>query len=391
MASTDEMLDRLADPRAWRAAPASDAVVARLHALAMAGLDARTTREEDAAHEDMRRALVSLLRSGDGGALAKVLTEAATLPAARHLWRSLEAAERDAVASAGALATTLFAIPVVVVASRTSESAHATLPAVLPEREGLAALLREHRALEGCETFALATALAGAEAIDLPRLPALLEKCRIGEGPDAAPLPPLAVPAADLDLRGTGERVFLRFVVGVAVTAAGFDPLLGSEVGRWGMPFAQRLSAGLAVPGASVLALPRPPKRLVAALRVGRTAQREIGAQVFASNAIRRLRASVGEPTAVISAHRADDAPGGGELRVSLSSPFEPQDAEGFRCPLHPYEAVRDVAGMLVSLLDDCRVSDIRVQPGVHPDVDATTGLRLLFKETDAGARFRCR
>ena len=391
MPSTDAMLDRLADPRAWRVAPTSDARVARLHALAVAGLDAHTTREEDATREDMRRALVSLIRSGDGGALAKALTEAPALPAARYLWRSLEAAERDAAASAGALATTLFAIPVVVVASLTSEGAHAMLPAVLQEREGLAVLLREHRALEGCETFALATALTGAEAIDLPRLPSLLEQCRIGDGPAAAPLPPLAVPAADLDLRGAGERVFLRFVVGVAVTAAGFDPLLGGEVGRWGMPLAQRLSAGLAAPGASVLALPRPPKRLVAALRIGRTAQREIGAQVFASNAIRRLRASVGEPTAVISAHRAVDAPGGGELRVSLSSPFEPRDAEGFRCPLHPYEAVRDVAGMLVSLLDDCRVSDIRVQPGVHPDVDATTGLRLLFKETDAGARFRCR
>ena len=391
MPSTDAMLDRLADPRAWRVAPASNAAVARLHALAVAGLDAHTTHEEEATREDMRRALVALIRSGDGGALAKALTEAPALPAARYLWRSLEGAERDATASAGALATTLFAIPVIVVASRTLEGAHAMLPAVLQEREGLAALLREHRALEGCENFALATALTGAEAIDLPRLPALLEQCRIGESPAAAPLPPLAVPAADLDLRGAGERVFLRFVVGVAVTAAGVDPLLGGEVGRWGMPLAQRLSAGLAVPGASVLALPRPPKRLVAALRIGRTAQREIGAQVFASNAIRRLRASVGEPTAVISAHRADDAPGGGELRVSLSSPFEPRDAEGFRCPLHPYEAVRDVAGMLVSLLDDCRISDIRVQPGVHPDVDATTGLRLLFKETDAGARFRCR
>ncbi|MDE2360890.1 MAG: hypothetical protein KGL70_16070 [Betaproteobacteria bacterium] len=391
MPSTDEMLDGLADPRAWRATPASDAKVARLHALALAGLDAQTTGEEDATREDMRRALVSLIRSGDGGALAKALTEAATLPAARYLWRSLEAAERDAAASAGALATTLFAIPVVVVASLTSEGAHSMLPALLPQREGLAALLREHRALEGCEAFALATALAGAEAIDLPRMPALLEQCRIGDGPAAESLPPLAVPAADLDLRGAGERVFLRFVVGVAVTAAGFDPLHRGEVGRWGMPFAQRLSAGLAVPGASVLALPRAPTRLVAALRVGRTAQREIGAQVFASNAIRRLRASVGEPTAVISAHRADDAPGGGELRVSLSSPFEPRDAEGFRCPLHPYETVRDVAAMLVSLLDDCRVSDIRVQPGVHPDVDATTGLRLLFKQTDAGVRFRCR
>jgi len=59
---------------------------------------------------------------------------------------------------------------------------------------------------------------------------------------------------------------------------------------------------------------------------------------LFAGNAIRRIRAAVGEPTAVISAHRAPDAPGGGELRLSLSSPFDPRDAEGFRCPLHPLD-----------------------------------------------------
>ncbi|MGC1816155.1 MAG: hypothetical protein WA900_00665, partial [Casimicrobiaceae bacterium] len=116
MPSTDEMLDRLPDPRAWRVAPASDAAVAQLHALAVAGLDAGTTREEDATREQMRRALVSLIRSGNGVAVANALTAAPAMPAARQLWRSLEAAERDAAASVGALATTLFAIPVVVVA-----------------------------------------------------------------------------------------------------------------------------------------------------------------------------------------------------------------------------------------------------------------------------------
>jgi hypothetical protein len=213
----------------------------------------------------------------------------------------------------------------------------------------------------------------------------LLAGSRIGEATDVMPLPPLDLSAADLDLQGAGERVFLRFVVGAAVSAPRFDPLGASDLGQWGMPFSRMLGAGLGMPGVSALVLPRPPQRLVAALRTGRAAQREVGAQIFASNAIRRLRASVGEPTAIISAHRAADAPGGGELRVSLSSPFEPRDAEGFRCPVYPYEAVRDVAAMLVSLLADCRVSDIRIQPGVHADVEGTTGLRLLFKDAGGG------
>jgi hypothetical protein len=105
-----------------------------------------------------------------------------------------------------------------------------------------------------------------------------------------------------------------------------------------------------------------------------------VGAQLFASNAIRAIRAAVGEPTAVISAHRAPDAPGGGELRLSLSSAFAPRDAEGFRCPLHPLDQPGDVAAMLVDLLRDCRVADVRVLAGVHPDRVPGTGQRLLFK-----------
>jgi len=105
-----------------------------------------------------------------------------------------------------------------------------------------------------------------------------------------------------------------------------------------------------------------------------------VSAQIFAGNALRKFRGAVGEPTAVISAHRAPNAPGGGELRLSLSSPFEPRAAEGFRCPLHPLDRVGDVATMLIDLLRDCRVSDIRVLPGVHADRAAETGLPLLFK-----------
>jgi hypothetical protein len=65
---------------------------------------------------------------------------------------------------------------------------------------------------------------------------------------------------------------------------------------------------------------------------------------------------------------------------MSLSSPFEPRDAEGFRCPLYPLDRVSDVAGMLLRLLSDCRVTDVRVLDGVHDDRVAGTTHPLLFK-----------
>src|SRR6185369_14064927 len=159
---------------------------------------------------------------------------------------------------------------------------------------------------------------------------------------------------------------------------------------QWGVPFARELLAQLSSAGASVLALPRAPRRLLPAVSDGLAARREVAAQVFTSNALRKFRSAVGEPTAVISAHRAPDAPGGGELRLSLSSPFDARAAEGFRCPVFALERVHDVAAMLVTLLGDCRVTDIRILGGVHAD-RGDGGVTLLFKpETIAdAAKFR--
>jgi hypothetical protein len=152
------------------------------------------------------------------------------------------------------------------------------------------------------------------------------------------------------------------------------------------MPFAQALGRQLGAPGITLLALPRAPQSLLQAVRQGRAAQREVGAQIFATNAIRRLRAAVGEPTAVISAHHCPGAINGGEVRLSLSSPFDPREAEGFRCPLYPAETVDEVVAMLIDFLNECRVADLRVVPGVHGDRDPATGLPLLFKGDDARA-----
>jgi hypothetical protein len=176
------------------------------------------------------------------------------------------------------------------------------------------------------------------------------------------------------------ESVHLRFLVGTALGGSGVKLFSDKDGGEWIKPLAQELSRQLAATRLSVLALPRPPQAPLLALQHGRAAQREIGVQLFASNAIRRFRARVGEPSAVISAHRCAAATGGGELRLSLSSPFDPRQAEGFRCPLFPPDRAGDVATMLLELLHDCRVTDVRVIAGVQADKDPGTGLTLLFR-----------
>jgi hypothetical protein len=249
----------------------------------------------------------------------------------------------------------------------------------------MAAILREHRALGGSETFALAPPLVTSDAFDLARLPQLLawQRQAADGGVDHLDLHPTPIAT-----KVGQEGVHLRFLAGVALAAPRADLLRETESAAGAMALAQELAHQLAGPGYSVLALPRAPQAPLAALQQGRAAQRDIGAQLFASNAIRRLRASVGEPSAVISAHRCVSAPGGGELRLSLSSPFDPRRAEGFRCPLFAGDRAVDVARMLADLMRDCRVTDVQALPGVHADRDSATGLTLLFK-ADAVAAAR--
>jgi hypothetical protein len=369
----------LTDPRVFPPPDAAAPAHARVHALAADALAASTRQEADGLDVALRGELTRML-AADGAALAALFASAPSVAVTRHLWRLLDATWRDNRGDASGLSLLLFAIPVVVVTGG-ERGAPIVHDGVLADRSRLVAILREHAALGGSQAFALSAALVSAESIDLARLPELSAWQRLPEsaGPGAE-LPPRALTPSPLLASGDGESVHLRFVVGSTLARTDADPFAGPSVGPWGVPFTRELSRQLAVGSVSVLALPRAPQRPLPAVATGRAAQREVGAQLFAGNAIRKLRAAAGEPTAVISAHRAPDAPGGGELRLSLSSPFAPRDAEGFRCPLYPLDRVVDVATMLTDLVSDCRVTDVRVAPGVHPDRDPATGRALLFK-----------
>jgi hypothetical protein len=371
----------LADPRMWPGASAADGTAARLHRAAQAAIDAGN--EGATSNAETTRLLRQCVASTDGHVIAEAVASAPSHPVARYLWRALAGVEQGERSRTMALRTVLLALPVIVVSALDGRGARLTLSGVVPEPRALETLLRDAREFGGARTFALSPTFVGVAALEPANLPRLLATRSVRDAREGSGLPPLDFAPCPIDVEAGGERVHLRFIMAAVLTAPGADPVCESAIDGWGMAFADALRRQLAAPGLSLLALPRPPQRLVAALQTGRAVQREISAQIFASNAIRGLRASVGEPTAIISAHRAPGAPGGGELRLSLSSPFAPRAAEGFRCPLYPYESVHDVATMLAALLHDCRVLDVQVRAGVHPDIDAVTGGPLLFK--DAG------
>ena len=365
------------DPRMF--AQSGDAAHAPLLELAAASLAAPTAARADALDRDLVFALAGLLRADTGAQLALLFDAAPSVAVARQLRRRLIEAWTEASREGAAerIAATLFALPLVVVAGAQAGTQIAPLASVLAEPDRVAQLLRDHAALGGNQNFALANTLVGADAIDLAQLPGLLrwQQRALAGDREARDLEPSPI-AAQIGQ----ESVHLRFLLGTAFAAPGVDLLARSGTVGWSMPLAQELGRQLARPDVTVLALPRAPAAPPAALAQGRSAQREVGAQLFASNAIRRLRASVGEPSAVISAHSSPGAPGGGELRLSLSSVFDPRQAEGFRCPLFSGETAGEVATMLGDLLHDCRVTDVRVLPGIHADRDPATNLTLLFK-----------
>lgn len=373
--------DLIPDPRTFPAAASATSEAQAFYALADACLAARTGQQADALGRELRAGLAPRL-DGAGHVLAAILTGAPSIPIARLLWRTLDAAWRDATRAMGTgLAVTVFGVPLVIVTGLEKATDEETIPGVLADPSALAAILMAHGGLAGNQSLALANALVGADAIDISALPRLLEWQRSFDATArGCAIPARTLAPAPIVLRGDGEGVHLRFLVGTAIAKPGLDLLADASVGKWGIALTQELTRQLGGDRSSVLALPRAPQNPLRALQQGRAAQREISAQIFASNAIRRLRARVGEPTAVLSAHRAADAPGGGELRLSLSSPLEPRDAEGFRCPLFALDRVDDVATMLMDLLRDCRVTDLRVLRGVYPDRVAGSGLPLLFK-----------
>ena len=338
--------------------------------LALASLAAEQGVIQEKRDFELRELLVSLLAAASLQPIRDALNRSPSLAVQRHITRQLAAAQVEAGRARGdaALPTTVFALPLVIVVANPSAL---NIPGALPDSGEIVALMKAGAALRGNQSFALSNALAAATALALDKLPASLTWWALSPGA------PVAIEKSALPVPANQESVFLRFLVGTALAGPGVDLLIDNDTGKWGMPFTQAFARQLGGGGLSLLAMPRPPRAPLAALFQGRSAQREVSLQLFATNAIRKFRGSVGEPEAVISAHQTAD---GGEVRLSLSNPFDEKGAEGFRAELHATDRAQDVAVLMQTLLRECNVESVTVLADVFPDIDPATRLPMLFR-----------
>ena len=358
----------LPDPRAfplYEGNPANPLIE-----LALASLAAELGVIQEKHDTELREHIAALLINQSTGEITDALTRAPSLAVQRHITRTLASAHVEAGRARGdaALPTTVFAIPLVIVAANPTP---VNIPGALPTIDAFVTLMKAHSALRGNQTFALSNALAASSALALDQLPASLDWWALEADS------PVRVARAAMAVPENQESVFLRFILGTALAGPGVDLLTENDTGKWGMPFTQMFAQQLGGGTLSLLALPRPPRSPLAALFQGRAAQREVSMQLFATNAIRKFRSSVGEPEAVISAHRTVS---GGEVRLSLSNPFDEKGAEGFRAELHATDRAQDVAVAMQDLLRECNVGSVTVLADVFPDMDNETKLPMLFR-----------
>jgi len=359
----------LPDPRHF--VPMNEAHTDELIDYALAALAAEQGVIQEKQESALRDAMMAKLRDGDTEAIARALAQAPSLAVQRLLARTLALAHVAGGRSRGEsdLPLTVFALPIIIVAG---SAAPITLEATLPDVDELVALMKAGGALRGNQSFTLSNALASAAAFAIERLPASLDWWKLNPGA------PIAIEPAPLSVPANQESVFLRFLMGTAWAGPGVDLLTARDTAPWGMPFTQALARQLAREGLTLLALPRPPQAPLSALYQGRVAQREVSLQLFVTHAVRKFRGSVGEPAAVISAHRLDD--GRGEVRLSLSNPFDEKGAEGFRAELYATDRAQDVATAMQDLLRECQVEDVTTLGDVFPDIDHETRMPLLFR-----------
>ena len=358
----------LPDPRVFPIY--GDAQPNPLIGLALASLAAELGVIQEKRDTELRERLAASLISADLSEIADALTRAPSHAVLRHITRALVGAHVDAGRARGdvALPSTVFAMPVVIVAAN---SGPVNVPGALPNIDEITALMKANGALRGNENFVLSNAFAPASAFTLEKLPVTLDWWSAASGA------PIVIEKASLPVPANQESVFLRFLVGTALAGPGVDLLTANDTGKWGMPFTQAIARQLGGGTLSLLAMPRPPRSPLAALMHGRAAQREVSLQLFATNAIRKFRSSVGEPEAVISAHRTAD---GGEVRLSLSNPFDEKGAEGFRAELQATDRAQDVAVLMSDLLRECNVASVTVLADVFPDLDSESKLPMLFR-----------
>jgi hypothetical protein len=343
--STETVL--LPDPRRYHDGPAGHPLLR----LALGGA---------AEYDALKGEICAHIRSGDDAQILEALRCAPSHAAYSSLWQAVCAAGAAASGDDRRIVAQLFAIPLVLVAGAKSR---VVMPGAVPDAAAVCALLQKHAALGAMRNLGMGDALCSYEALERVT-PAVIYRWSTDFAESAMERD---LEACTIEVLPGREQVHLRFLVGAGIVrgAGTVFPDGAAGINAWGMSLTRLLAQQLAQPGLELLPLPRPPVPLLGAAHLGRSAQLGTAFDLFVSNGVRLFRASVGDPQAVISAHR--DETGGAEIRISLSSAFDASMLEGFRWPLHPLDDLDQILCGITGLLRECRVGDVRVAGTLMP------------------------
>lgn len=351
-------MDRLVDPRCFRAPGTTDPVF-ELVARAIAADE----QDRGAILPQLRQTIAAQL---DRGSDAEIRSALEQMPDAHHyrvLWDALaHVVESPPVESRSAIAR-VFALPVILIAAH---SQPCMISGSLPDIGIVQSLFERSGVLGPVRNFGLSNALCSLAALESL---SALEIFRAGRNLDAAAIE-AQLPPAEISVSPGREQSHLRFIIGAGISAANAPGVAetSANIGAWGMELSKLLGRQLTNPGLQLLVVPRPPRGLLNAAHAGRCAQLDVALNLFVSNTVRRFRTSAGDPSAILSTH--DDF----DLRLTLSSPYAEDLVDGFRWPLTARDDLDDLQRMILQLLSDVRVTDVRVFPGVLPATRASGG-----------------
>lgn len=313
--------------------------------------------------------IAALLESGDEATVREAMLHAPSAQVARALNQALDVALNTASRS-GAVSLQMFAIPVLLVVGAnatqgvTRAQSVQRLPGVLPEPQAIHSLFEQAGVLGHCRNFGIANALTSFESMQAISWAALFANLKQQQWNDSGgiDLPPEKINAA-----ANRETVHLRFIYGAALTPANAPAFVESagDIGRWGMKLTKELGRQLATQDVSLLAIPRAPRSLVRAINEGWFAVRELGFQLFLSNALRQARMRIGEPDVTISA--ATDQ----TIRIRLTSALDDLLDQTYIWPLAPADDFDKILGSIATLLEEVRVERIHVVPEIENGASA--------------------
>ena len=241
----------------------------------------------------------------------------------------------------------LFVLPVILILGATKDTA---LPSVLSEPVKLNQLLEEKGVLGHCKNFGLSNALTDYDALYQYPLNDWMGAGarRTNEDNQIIDLPPVP-----LEIKKNVESAHLRFLFGAVLNPKQAPSIFATsgDIGRWGTEFAKEVSQQLTTSDCSVLAIPRPLKTPFMAMEQGYWSVREIGFQLFISNALKYARPRVGEPDISIDITAAD------VMAVRISSVFDDTFDRTYSYPIAPYEFGKTVLDAVNQFLTDARVA----------------------------------